>query len=387
MGQRSYGGTEVFTGFGRSMYLPFRAPQYSLDVADDFADVRRAMRDTCPSRPGVYGMIDARGSLIYVGMSCKLRKRLVTYFQGGEAVRKERTIASRVDRLAWEVAGHELAAQLRELELIRRHQPRFNVKGRQRIRPLGFLYISAEEAPRVRTGRRIPRAARHAWGPMRIDWRVREAVMIVNRIFKLCDCPASMPMHFADQRRLFAIELRLQCLRGEIGTCLGPCAGQCTHGQYVAQVRAACEFLDGRDEATLESMESQLAAAVAARQFERAARLRDSLELLRNLAHRLAILREPPLPPQLVYPVQLRRRMIWYLIAHGVVAGVAPAPINDKTAARCLSQIQRIFHNAAEQPEVDRPAAQIVAGWFRRYPEERRAALSPAEAIARCARV
>ena len=85
-------------------------------------------------------------------MSIALRKRLVTYFQGGAAIRKECRIAGDTDRLVWEVVGHELAAQLRELELIRRHQPRFNVKGRQPDRPLGYIYISREDAPRVRTG-------------------------------------------------------------------------------------------------------------------------------------------------------------------------------------------------------------------------------------------
>src|ERR1044072_6550887 len=102
-------------------------------------------------------MIDTHGRLIYVGMSIALRKRLVTYFQGGAAIRKECRIAGDTDRLGWEVGGQQLGSQLRELELSRRHQPRLDVNGRQPGRPLGYIYISREDAPRVRTARRVPK--------------------------------------------------------------------------------------------------------------------------------------------------------------------------------------------------------------------------------------
>ena len=183
--------------------------------------------------------VDRTRKLIYVGMSTALCKRLVTYFQGGGTIRKEHCVAAHARRLVWEVVGHELVAQLRELELIRRHQPRFNVRGREPERPLGYIYLSREDAPRCRVGRRVPKAVRYSWGPLRINWRIRDAVEIVNRLFKLCDCPPSVPMHFADQAYLFPLDLRVQCLRGEIGTCLGPCAGNCTFPQYAAQLRAA----------------------------------------------------------------------------------------------------------------------------------------------------
>src|SRR5262245_3805366 len=194
-----------FRGFGRSEFWPFRARLKSLAIGDDFADVRRSLRESCPARSGVYGMIDARNRLIYVGMSIALRKRLMTYFQSRPPIRKECRIAEGTDRLVWEVLGHELAAQLRELELIRRHQPRFNVKGRQPDRPLGYIYMSREDAPRVRVGRGVPKGVRYSWGPLAINWRIKESLEVANRYFKLSDCPASVPMHFADQRNLFAL--------------------------------------------------------------------------------------------------------------------------------------------------------------------------------------
>ena len=368
-----------FRGFDRSTFWPFRPRLKSLDVADDFTDVRRQMRDQCPSRPGVYGMIDAHGQLIYVGVSTALRKRLITYFQGGDAVRKECAIAAHAERLVWETVGHPLVAQLRELELIRAHQPRFNVQGRDRVRPLGHLYISAEPAPRLRIGRRIPRAAHHTWGPLKINWQIREAVEIVNRLFKLCDCPSATPMHFADQRNLFSLDLRLQCLRGEIGTCLGPCAGRCTRQEYAAQIRAARAFLDGRDAKVITTLEDQLHQAIQELQFERAAHLHETLERLRFLTNRLQLLREPPLPRQIVYPVEVRRHTAWLLIAAGEVAAATRPPTDRKSTARCRQLIQRVFENEQqpERAEPDRPAAAIVATWFRKHPAELQKAFAP----------
>jgi excinuclease ABC subunit C len=375
----------LFRGFGRSDYSPFRAQLRSLRVAKDLAEARRTMRDKCPPAPGVYGVVDSTGELVYVGMSTALRKRLVTYFQSGSTIRKEHAIAAHAHRIVWEVTGHELTAQLRELELIRRHQPRFNVKGRQPIRPLGFIYLSREDAPRLRIARHVPKAVRYKWGPLPVNWRIRDAIEIVNRMFKLCDCHASVPMHFADQRHLFPLDLRVLCLRGETGSCLGPCAGQCTFTQYKAQLQAARAMLDGRNVAPLARLEEQLRDAAELQQYERAASLRDTLERLQYLCDQLAVLRAPPLPEQFVYPLQVRHRPVWYLIAGCRVVATAPVPTTGDTAHHCARQFARALRRIPrEQPDVDRPAAQIVSSWFRAHPAEVRSILSPADAIEFC---
>lgn len=379
---------EAFRGFGRSEFWPFRGRLKSLPVSEDLVEVRRSLRESCPARSGVYGMVDSAGRLIYVGMSIALRKRLVTYFQGGASIRKECRIAGDTDRLVWEVVGHELAAQLRELELIRRHQPRFNVKGRQPDRPLGYIYISREDAPRVRVARRVPKGVHHSWGPLAINWRIKDSLEVANRYFKLSDCPASVPMHFADQGNLFSLDLRAECLRHEMGTCLGPCAGQCTRSEYTAQLRAARAFLDGRNSAPLAQLERDLHDAAQLCQFERAASLRDRLERLQYLHDRLEVLREPSLPSQFIYPVDLGRRQVWYLLAGGRVVAATPIPSSGGEAEKCLRRLQQAyqFNHGVDAP-ADRPARQIVSAWFRTNRDELRTILSPDEAEQFCRRL
>jgi excinuclease ABC subunit C len=378
--------TTPFCGFGPSTFWPFRRRLQTLDVTHDFAQVRRSMRDECPSRPGVYGMIDARDQLIYVGMSIVLPKRLVTYFQSSPNERKEYRIASHTNRLVWEVIGHGLAAELRELELIRHHQPRFNVRGRRAAKALGYVFISREDAPRLRIAKQVPRGVRYSWGPLVINWRMKEAIETANRFFKLRDCRADTAMHFADQQNLFALDLRVECTRGETASCLGPCAGLCTRSQYTAQIRAARAFLDGRDRAPIVCLEDELKDIVAQQQFERAAGIRDRLVRLNYLWDRLAVLREPPLAEQFVYPTQIGSRRVWFLIAASRVVGVVREP-EGVLAGRVLNRLNAAYDlGAAEKFATDRAATQILAGWFRSRPEELRGTMTPDDALEICRR-
>ena len=231
----------------------------------------------------------------------------------------------------------------------------------------------------------MPKGVRYAWGPLVINWRIKDALEVANRYFKLSDCPASVRMHFADQRSLFSLELRPECLRHEMGTCIGPCAGKCTRAQYTAQLRAARAFLDGRDPEPLVRIERDLHDAAHLRQFERAAGLRDRLERLRYLHDRLELLREPPLPARFVYPVSVGRRQVWYLLADGHVVGAAIVPTNDEEADKCLGRLRRAYQFAAGVDlAADRPARQIVSAWFRTNRDELRMILSPDEAQQFC---
>jgi excinuclease ABC subunit C len=375
---------------GRSAVFPLRRPFQRLAIHGEPAALRRQIRERCPARAGVYGFIDRSQSLVYVGVSSKLRARLVTYFQSGDAAaaRKEHAVAGQAVELLWQVIGHEFAAQLRELELIRRYQPRLNVRGRWPGRPLGYIYVSAEAAPRLRVAGRVPKGARHSWGPLSVGGRVREAIELVNRLFKLCDCPSSVLMHFADERLLFPLELRMGCLRGETGSCLGPCAGGCTRSQYSTQIRAARALLDGRDDSMIRELEERLADAALRQRFEQAARLRDSLECLETLMQRLARLREPAAPSEFVYPITIGRRPVWYFVAAGVARSAAVAPATARAAWRCLKLLERSGRpRVSPVGDVDRSAAQIVSSWFHLRPEESARILLPEAAREECERV
>jgi excinuclease ABC subunit C len=377
-------GAHRFTHFGPSDFLLQRGKCHRLPIGGELADVRRELRQRCPQRPGVYGFIDRSGRLIYVGMSAHLQSRLLTYLQRGESNRKETRVALHAGLLVWEVVGHQFAAQLRELELIRRYQPRFNVKGREPDRPRVHIYLTTEDAPRFRVAAQVPVGVRHAWGPLPHNSRLREAVDILNVQFRLRDCPSRIGMQFADQGQLFSLDLRVECLRGETGSCLGPCAGRCTRSDYMAQLVAARAFLDRRDDTLIIGLAARLRQVVEQQQYERAARLRDTLTALEGLIKGLHALR-PCLHECFVYPVRVRRASVWYLIAKGCVKSMASAPANRNQAESWLKIVRSASDTSDwESDNRDWRAAKIVAAWFKARPAELQAVLSPEEVERRC---
>lgn len=370
----------AFTGFGPARLHPFAEP-LPLHEAHGRRPglLRECVRSDCPRLPGVYGMIDATGELIYVGKAKSLRARLLSYFRRGSRDAKAGRIIRHTRRLVWEVAANEFAALLRELELIRRWQPCCNVQGQPRRRRT-FVCLGRRPAPCAFLHAGPPAIALACFGPVVNGSRAREAVRRLNDWFGLRDCPQKQAMVFADQGELFPEPRAAGCLRLEIGTCLGPCAAACTRAGYAARVRAARAFLEGRDPAPLEGLQREMAAASAALAFERAAALRDKHTALHWLHEHLARLRHARERHTFIYPVTGHDgRELWYLVRRGWVATVLPAPADARHAA-----VERVFDapqswtGATPAEEID--GVLLVAAWFKRHPEERAKTRGPTEA-------
>src|SRR5262249_17722846 len=267
---------EAFVTFGPDELRPGRgAPLLVRIEGQRPSALRSRVRLDCPRRPGAYGMLDQRGELIYVGKAKCLRSRLLSYFRPKSRDPKAGHIIAQTRVLVWEVLPTDFSALLRELELIRRWQPRFNVQGQPRRRRPLWLCLGRRPAPHVFVAPRIPSTAASAYGPLPGGMRVRAAARRLNDWFRLRDCPKPQTMTFAGQQDLFPLALVAGCIRHEIGSCLAPCAAGCTHADYLDKVRQTRAFLDGSDRAPLVELQRDMLAASSAQQFERAAALRD----------------------------------------------------------------------------------------------------------------
>jgi excinuclease ABC subunit C len=374
----------VFAGFGPDGLDPTAPASPLFRVKGRRPGVlRAAVRAECPRRPGVYGMLDVTGKLIYVGKAKSLRARLLSYFRPNSRDAKAGRILQNTRTLIWEYSPSEFAALLRELELIRRWRPRFNVQGQPHRHRHTYVCLGRRPAPYVFLSSRPAANVLACFGPVPAGQRAREAVRRLNDGFALRDCPQKQAMAFADQGELFPEPRAAGCLRHEIGTCLGPCAAACTRAAYAQRVGAARTFLEGKDGTLLAGLERDMAAASAALAFERAAGLRDRVEVLRWLHDRLNRLRQLRDGQSFVYPAA----EVWYLIHQGRVAAARPAP-SQQTAARTAAMIEALYRRrfppgaALAGHEVD--GVLLVAGWFRKYPEERARVLAPEEALALC---
>lgn len=383
----------VFEGFGPSWLAAGKQPPFArIELARTHRLTRRRLRERCLAVPGVYGMLGSEGELIYVGKSRRLRERLLSYFFETSHRSKSQRIVEQARAVVWEHAPSELAALLRELELIRRWRPRLNVRGKTRRQRRTFVAIGGQPAPHVYlTKSRSPRDAR-TFGPVRTGRRFRDVVRRVNDCFQLRDCSAPSVV-FADESRLFPHDREPGCLRHDLGTCLAPCVGRCTREQYSDRVQAALDFLRGRDAAILDRLRQAMNKAAGREAFEYAAMLRDVADDLTLLHRRLAHWRRVRRRFGFVQPLPgYDGRAEWYLIDRAEVAAVVPAPHDPISAARCLDALDEVYpsrngrrrrRGALESPE-DADAVLALCAWFRDNPGQRKQRLRPARARAIC---
>jgi excinuclease ABC subunit C len=380
---------QAFTGFGPFSLGPGGEPA-SLQVvkARRPGRLRTLMRRDCPRLPGVYGMVNEKGELIYVGKAKNLRARLLSYFRPKSREEKAGRILKNTRLLAWEVAPSEFAALLRELELIQRWQPRFNVQGQPRHRRCVYVCVGRRPAATAFLAAQPPRTAFAHFGPVPSGFRTREAVRRLNDWFRLRDCPQSQEMTFADQPELFALPLAPGCIRHEIGNCLGPCAAACSRDDYAANVRSVLAFLRGEELSPLGMLEREMTAASASLEFERAAALRDKLDSLTWLCEHLRRVREAS-RHSFIYPVRGHdERELWYLIQGGRVCAVVPSPQDDVSRCAAAKRLEDVYQREKScfgppgLGEID--GVLLVAAWFRRRQEEHQRILEPAAALSAC---
>jgi excinuclease ABC subunit C len=183
-------------------------------------------------------------------------------------------------------------------------------------------------------------------------------------------------MAFADQRELFPILRAAGCLRYEIGTCLGPCAGGCTRSAYTERVRAARAFLAGTDVRILDDLKAEMEAASMALDFERAALARDKWQALLWLHRQIDRWRQTREQEAFIYPVQgTTSAETWYLVQGGRVVAALAAPRNDDERGTVLRQIDKLHRKrkkagAGPVPSDEVDSVLLVAAWFRKYPSE-----------------
>jgi excinuclease ABC subunit C len=365
-----------FSGFGPSALERHSSMPVQEITAKGTRGLRSLVRERCPARPGVYGMVNATGELIYVGKAKYLRSRLLGYFRPHSRDPKAGRIVRLARMIVWEHAPSEFAALLRELELIRRWRPALNVQGQPGRRLPIYVCLGGEPAPHVFLAGRPPKSTRACFGPIGNGPRPQEAVRRLNDYFGLRDCPQPQHIVFAGERELFPVDRTAGCLRYEIGTCLGPCLGACSRSAYFARVRAARAFLDGSDLSCLQALDRAMAESAAALAFEQAAAWRDKLQTLRWLHERLQWIRQERMSGLLVYPVAgYRGDDRWYLLADGIVRAALPVPRDAATRQMTARSLEAFLAHRRAGPaspgteEMDRLF--LLASWFRKHPAER----------------
>ncbi len=238
--------------------------------------------DSLPSRPGVYRMLDEAGAILYVGKARSLKSRVSSYFQPGNVHPKVQALIAKTAAMEVTVTNSDTEALLLELNLIKKHKPRFNIILRD-DKSFPFLRFSMQdEFPRLALYRGSRKEPGRYFGPYPSAGAVRETLNQLQKLFRLRNCEDAF---FANRSR--------PCLQYQIERCTGPCVGLITKERYALDVSAAIKVLEGRNDEVNLDLARRMEGAAERLEYEEAAKLRDQLAHLRTVQAQQIVTSDP----------------------------------------------------------------------------------------------
>ncbi|KAA2284425.1 excinuclease ABC subunit UvrC [Arenimonas fontis] len=226
------------------------------------------------SAPGVYRMLAADGSVLYVGKAASLRKRVASYFLKEQPSRRIALMVSQIAGIEVTATRTESEALILENQLIKALRPRYNVLLRD-DKSYPHILLTEETWPRLAFHRGPRAVAGRYYGPYPGSGAVRETLDLMAKIFRLRTCEDSV---FRNRSR--------PCLQHQIGRCSAPCVGLIAARDYDADVRRAALFLEGRSNELVDELTRAMDEASSRLEFEQAARLRDQIAAIRRVQAR-----------------------------------------------------------------------------------------------------
>ncbi len=232
------------------------------------AEAAQRKLDNLPVSPGVYVFHGTKGRVLYVGKARSLRSRVRSYFQPGSS--DVRAFVSRLERELTDietfVTHTDKEAALLENQLIKSHQPKYNVKLRDDKEYLSLRLDPKKPWPRLEVVRRPKPDGAQYFGPYHSATAARQTLRLVNRYFQLRTCTDT--------------EFRLRtrpCLQYQIKRCPGPCVLDVDEQEYRAQVANVARFLEGRHDELVFDLDARMQSKSSLLEYEQAAVYRDQL--------------------------------------------------------------------------------------------------------------
>lgn len=242
----------------------------------DVSDKLQGVLDTLPAKPGCYLMKNAAQTIVYVGKAISLKNRVRSYFHndaGHDA--KTRRMVREIADIEWIVVGSELEALILEMNLIKKHRPKYNVRLKDDKR---YPYIKvhwADPFPKVTVTRQMDEDGSRYFGPYTSAWAVYQTLDALRRIFPYLTCD-----------RVITGEDKRACLYHDIKLCTAPCIGAIDQAGYRQMITDLMEFLGGRSEDIVARLQASMQKASEEMRFEKAAAVRDRLKAVQAIIER-----------------------------------------------------------------------------------------------------
>ena len=233
-----------------------------------------------PTKPGVYFFKDNSGDIIYIGKAKHLRNRVRSYFQKSKYQSpKNISMVKRIIDIEWLVVGNEVEALLTEANLIKQHQPHYNVNLKD-DKSFPYIRITKEPYPRVFITREIVRDGSKYFGPYTDVYHLRQSLKAVHKIFPVRSCD-----YFIDDDSISAKKVSV-CLDYHIKKCQGPCEGKVSEKDYNTMIRQVVGFVQGRTKDTESYINDQMLKASNQMRYEDAGMYRNQIDAINNFNNR-----------------------------------------------------------------------------------------------------
>ena len=228
-----------------------------------------------PESPGVYIMRDKTDDIIYVGKAKILKNRVRQYFQNSaNHSLKVKQMVSNIDHFEYIVTGSEVEALILENNLIKKHNPKYNILLKD-DKTYPYIKVTTNEMfPRVFVTRKLLKDKNKYFGPFTNSSAVKENIALIDKIWQGRRCSKVFPRDIGKSR---------PCLNYHIGQCKAVCTGKVSEEEYNKMIGEILDFLSGKTENVVKSLTSKMLKYSAEMEFEKAAEVRDTIESIKIL--------------------------------------------------------------------------------------------------------
>jgi excinuclease ABC subunit C len=242
----------------------------------------RSLVSVLPDQPGIYQYFDNTGKIIYVGKAKNLKKRVSSYFNKTQQNRKTELLVRNIADIRHLVVETEQDALLLENNLIKKYQPRYNIRLKD-DETYPWIVVKNERLPRVFQTRNVFRDGSTYFGPYTSVLTVRFLLELFRKLFKLRNCKLNLSDENVRQNK-FKV-----CLEYHIGNCKAPCIGKIQEKDYARNIDQIKEILKGNVNGVLKYLKDLMRQYALELKFEEAAVIKEKYELLENFQSRSSV--------------------------------------------------------------------------------------------------
>jgi excinuclease ABC subunit C len=225
-----------------------------------------------PNHPGVYQMRDRFGTIIYIGKAKNIKKRVSQYFVGKRQY-KAHLLVKQIASITPIITKTEHEALLLENELIKRHQPRFNVLLKD-DKTYPYIKITMNEPfPRIIITRTKKNDGGKYFGPFTSAGSPRKLIKLLTDIFPIRDC----------KQAIDAVTHQKKCIKLDIGKCIGPCIIKSCTDEYNHLIQQCILLLSGKSQLVIDALRADMHNHAKQHAYEKAAKLRDHIQVLESI--------------------------------------------------------------------------------------------------------